>query len=204
MNNVVIYIPSQNGKAEEAEHYASLFENCDVIGMDYTSTTPWEARVEFSKLFDSIGKSYKSVKIIGNSLGAFFAMHALSEKKIDTAFFISPIVNMQKLIEDMMKWENISEDALHKAGIIETSFGQTLSWEYLSYVKTQQISWAVPTHILYGENDNFTSLTTISEFAEQISATLTVMEKGEHWFHTAEQMKFLDNWIQELDLSRET
>jgi len=26
-------------------------------------------------------------------------------------------------------------------------------------------------------------------------AELTVMEEGEHWFHTDEQMRFLDNWI---------
>ena len=25
--------------------------------------------------------------------------------------------------------------------------------------------------------------------------TLTVMRNGEHWFHTEEQMKFLDEWI---------
>ncbi len=32
-------------------------------------------------------------------------------------------------------------------------------------------------------------------FAEQHNAELTVMENGEHWFHTAEQMAFLDAWI---------
>ena len=25
--------------------------------------------------------------------------------------------------------------------------------------------------------------------------TLTVLEDGEHWFHTAQQMRFLDDWI---------
>lgn len=36
---------------------------------------------------------------------------------------------------------------------------------------------------------------TIYKFAQRIGATLTVMKGGEHWFHTNEQMKFLDNWI---------
>ena len=31
--------------------------------------------------------------------------------------------------------------------------------------------------------------------AWQNSNRLTVMENGEHWFHTEEQMKFLDEWI---------
>ena len=32
-------------------------------------------------------------------------------------------------------------------------------------------------------------------FAEQTGAEMTVMEGGEHWFHTEEQMAFLDQWI---------
>ena len=41
------------------------------------------------------------------------------------------------------------------------------------------------------------SLETITDFANKHQATLTVMEGGEHWFHTEEQMLFLDNWIKE-------
>ena len=29
-------------------------------------------------------------------------------------------------------------------------------------------------------------------------ARLTVMENGEHWFHTAEQLAFLDGWVKEV------
>ena len=36
---------------------------------------------------------------------------------------------------------------------------------------------------------------TISAFAGKTGAALTVMPGGEHWFHTAEQMQFLDVWI---------
>ena len=35
----------------------------------------------------------------------------------------------------------------------------------------------------------------IKKFANKAGATLTVMEGGEHWFHTEEQMEFLDRWI---------
>ena len=40
------------------------------------------------------------------------------------------------------------------------------------------------------------SIETITDFANKHQATLTVMEGGEHWFHTEEQMVFLDNWIE--------
>ncbi len=198
MDSIVVYIHGQGGNAEEALHYKPFFENCDVIGLDYASQTPWEAAEEFPELFDSVCEKYRSVIVIANSIGAFFAMNALADKKVEKAFFISPVVNMQKLIEDMMALANISEAELQKKGTVETDFGQTLSWEYLCYVRSHRISWNIPTHILYGGKDNLTSIKTISEFAEQIGATLTVMENGEHWFHTEEQMSFLDKWISSL------
>ena len=60
--------------------------------------------------------------------------------------------------------------------------------------------WNVPTCILYGEHDNLTSVETVSAFATRHHAELTVMPDGEHWFHTEEQMQFLDHWIRERGL----
>ena len=76
-----------------------------------------------------------------------------------------------------------------------SDFGEDLSWEYLCYVRSHPIQWNCPTAVLYGSRDDLTSYETISTFAEKHHADLTVMENGEHWFHTEEQMKFLDNWI---------
>ena len=84
-------------------------------------------------------------------------MNALSEEQIDRALFISPIVNMERLITDMMMWANVTEE----------------------------------------EKDHLTSMKTISGFSNQTGASLTVMKSGEHWFHTEEQMEFLDHWIRE-------
>ena len=39
------------------------------------------------------------------------------------------------------------------------------------------------------------NIRTITADKERIGAELTVMKNGEHWFHTAEQMTFLDGWI---------
>lgn len=199
MDKVVIYIHGKSGNAEEASHYKPLFSNCDVVGLNYTAQYPWEAKKEFPLLFDLICKHYRSVQIVANSIGAYFAMNALSDKQIEKAYFISPIVNMEKLIVDMMSWTNVTEDELRDKKEIKTTFGEALSWEYLCYVKENPITWKIPTNILFGEKDNLTSFATISEFAEQTNATLTVMRNGEHWFHTEEQMKFLDEWINKSD-----
>lgn len=196
MGNTIVYIHGQGGNAEEAKHYEPLFPDCKVIGFDYTSQNPWEAKEEFPNFFDSF--CGQKVTVIANSIGAFFVMNALSEARIEKAYFISPVVNMEKLILDMMLWAGVGEDRLREEGEIETAFRQTLSWEYLSYVREHPIAWEVPTHVLYGSEDNLTSMETISEFVKETGATLTVMEGGEHWFHTEEQMRFLDGWIEEV------
>ncbi len=195
MKNLVIYVHGKGGTAEEAKHYQPLFAESDVIGFDYKSQNPWEAKSEFSDFYDLHSKGYESVILVANSIGAFFSMNALAEKKISKALFISPIVNMERLIMDMMIWSNVTEDELCSKREISTDFGETLSWEYLRYVRKHPIKWNIPTCILYGANDNLTSIETVSGFSEQTGAILTVMNNGEHWFHTDEQMEFLDNWV---------
>ena len=195
MRRLVIYVHGKGGNAEEANHYRPLFTDSDVIGFDYKSQNPWEAKNEFSCFYDLHSKGYDSVILIANSIGAFFSMSALAEKQIAQAMFISPIVNMEKLISDMMMCSHVTEEELRSKKEITTGFGETLSWEYLRYVRMHPIEWNIPTCIIYGEKDNLTPGEIISEFADRIGAALTVMKDGEHWFHTDVQMEFLDNWI---------
>ena len=195
MKSLIIYIHGKGGNADEALHYKSLFPDSDVIGFDYKSNTPWDAKKEFSDYFDSVANGYDEVCLIANSIGAFFSMNALSQKPIKKAYFISPMVNLEKLICNMMMWADVTEDTLREKKEIATDFGETLSWEYLCYVRENPIEWKIPTQILYGSTDNLTTLKTMQEFANKVGATITVMEGGEHWFHTDEQMQFLDRWI---------
>jgi len=98
-------------------------------------------------------------------------MSALTKKQVAQAILISPVVNMEKLIVDMMMWANVTEEEL-------------------------RIKKEIPTE--FGEKDNLTSIETISEFAGRIGASLTVMKDGEHWFHTEQQMEFLDDWLRNI------
>lgn len=194
-DTLVLYIHGKGGTAGEAEHYKALFPGCDVVGLDYRAETPWEAKAEFPALFQRLSAEHNRVILIANSIGAYFSMCALPQKQIAKAYFISPVVDMEKLICNMMGWANVSEDDLRKKGIIETAFGETLSWDYLCYVRCHPLCWTVPTEVLYGGQDNLTDRNTISVFANDNQTKLTVMENGEHWFHTPEQMRFLDAWI---------
>ncbi len=191
----VLYVHGKGGNASESTHYEKLFPNCKVIGLDYKTFSPWETGKEIHEAVASLKAEAESIILVASSIGAFFSMNANLNGLIEKAYFISPVVNMEKLICDMMKWANVTEAELEQRKIIPTDFGEELSWEYLCYVRAHPLNWQVPTSILYGENDNLTSIETMSEFAEKFGATLTVMNGGEHWFHTEEEMKFLDEWI---------
>ena len=196
MKNAIIYIPGKGGSAKEAEYYRKFFnDSFDIIGFNYKSEKPWDAKVEFSNYFDSFMQKYNKIMLIANSLGAYFSLISLADKKIEKAMLISPIVDMERLILDMMISENVSKEELRIKKEIETSFGEILSWEYLTYVIKDTISWNIPTEVLYGEKDTTTSIDTINNFVKKINANLTIMSGGEHWFHTKEQMEFLDKWF---------
>ena len=196
MKNVIVYVHGKGGNAEEANYYRKFFnDDFDIIGFDYKSENPWDAKSEFSDYFDFIIPEYNKTILIANSIGAYFSLISLADKKIEKAMLISLIVDMERLILDMMTRANVSEEELSIKKEIETPFGETLSWEYLSYVRKNPIHWNILTEILYAEKDNMTSISTITDFSEKINANVTVMTGGEHWFHTKEQMDFLDNWI---------
>ena len=195
MKHIMIYVHGKGGSAAEAEHYKALFPEAEVLGFDYRAQTPWEAKAEFPQFFEKQRKQCDRLTLAANSIGAFFSMSSLDETLIDRSYFISPVVDMKNLIENIMLWTGVSERELAEKQEIPTQFGETLSWAYLTYVREHPVLWQVPTRILYGAHDNLTSLETIRAFAEKTGAELTVMPDGEHWFHTERQMQFLDQWI---------
>ena len=195
MKHIMIYVHGKGGSAAEAEHYKALFPEAEVFGFDYRAQTPWEAKAEFPQFFEKQRKQCDRLTLAANSIGAFFSMSSLDETLIDRSYFISPVVDMKNLIENIMLWTGVSERELAEKQEIPTQFGETLSWAYLTYVREHPVLWQVPTRILYGAHDNLSSLETIRAFAEKTGAELTVMPDGEHWFHTERQMQFLDQWI---------
>ena len=75
---------------------------------------------------DWVGVRWDSISLRANSIGAYFAMLALDSPS--KALLVSPILDMERLILDMMRWANVTERELSEKGEVATSFGQTLSW----------------------------------------------------------------------------
>lgn len=195
MKKVIIYVHGKGGNASEADCYKKLCRGYDIYGVDYSENLPWLVSGQIKQSYDSLEKQYDEISLITNSIGTYFAMLALQYTRIKKAYFISPILDMDKLITDMMKLSGVSESELEEKKQIHTDSGETLSWEYLTYVRNNPIQWNVPTSILYAEKDNLTSRQTVDEFIKKHNASLCVMENGEHWFHTEKQLLFLNNWL---------
>ena len=194
-NKAVLYVHGKGGNAAEAAFYEAIFPECDVMGFDYKAETPWESIGEFQSEAKRLLAEYDGIILVANSIGAYFSLLSLADMPIEKAYFISPIANMEKLICDMMHWAGVTEDELQEKGVIATDFGEDLSWEYLAWVRSHPVSWHIPTEILYGSEDNLQSMDTVKAFAAGCGAGLTVMEHGEHWFHTEEQLRFLREWL---------
>lgn len=196
MGKVYLYVHGKGGNAKEAEQYIGVVDGV-VDAVEYEDYSPCVVKELILEKFLQLEKEYDEINIIANSIGAYFSMLALQNKNVKNAFFISPIVDMEKLILNMMAFANVSEKELESKKEIKTNFGETLSWKYLCFVRQNPIIWHAHTFVLYGEKDNMTSLETIENFVKGHDALLSVMKNGEHWFHKKEQMDFLYCWLKD-------
>ncbi len=196
---LVLYIHGKGGSAAECEYYKSLFPGCEVCGLDYQTCTPWETGAEIRDAVIRLKEQHENIVLIASSIGACFCLHAGIGPLIRKAYFISPVVDMERMISGLMSMAEVTEEQLKEAVVIPTAFVEDLSWEYLCYVREHPVRWDAPTEILYGSADALVPKETVAAFAEAHHAGLTVMENGEHWFHTEEQMRFLDAWIRSCE-----
>ena len=157
---------------------------------------PWEVVPELQAVYGFAQQRWKTIRLYANSIGAYFSLLAFRGDKLEKCLFVSPVLDMEKLIGNMMGWAGVTREQLKEAGEIPTAFGETLSWNYLTYASEHRIKkWDSPTAILYAGQDHLTARQTVDSFAQRFGCTVTVMENGEHWFHTEEQLAVLDAWL---------
>ena len=206
-DSVCLYIHGEGGNKEEAASAAAILcpHGFQVLGIDLPrhgarrecakAFVPWEMIPEMQDVLTYAKQRWQRVSLYAVSIGAYVSLLAFSDEQFEHCLFLSPVLDMVALIDKMMRWAAVSTEQLQAEKEIPTDFGETLSWRYLCYVREHPVSWRVPTRILYGARDNLTDMETISDFARKFRAELTVMLDGEHWFHTEEQLQFLNAWI---------
>lgn len=158
---------------------------------------PWVVVPELQTVWQYVADRWPDISLRATSIGAWLSMLAFQDKPLAQALFVSPVVDMESLIINMMQWAGVTEEQLHEEGEIPTTFGETLSWTYLCWVREHPIDWNIPTRMLYAGKDRMTPRPVMEAFCKQSGAQLTVMEEGEHWFHTPEQLDVLHTWESE-------
>ena len=208
-SKVYLYIHGKMGCKEEALPFAELAcpAGYQVLAIDLPEHGQrkgsaekfllWFALRDIRLVYQYSVLHWKQVSLRATSIGAWFAMLALEEKPIRNALFVSPVVDMEALIVGMMQGAGVTEAQLRQAGEIPTDLGETLSWPYLCWVREHPLHWHGRTQVLYGDQDTLTSCTMIERFRRECGAHLTIMEGGEHWFHTPVQMAVLQSWEEE-------
>ncbi len=154
--------------------------------------------VELLKIYDFVSEKYNEINLWACSLGAYFSLVAYQEIKFKQCLFLSPVVDMQRLIENMMNWFDISEEKLKELMVIELPIGETLYYDYYCCVRDHSIiNWNNRTMILYGEKDSLCEYDYVKRFTDRFKCDLRIMKNGEHFFHLDDQLEFYQKWLEE-------
>lgn len=174
----------EHGDRKEDKEYLCKVQNCVK---------------DLKTIMDYAKENYNQINIFACSMGVYFSLLAYQNEKIDLCLFLSPVVNMKHIIDNMMSSCSVTEKELKERKEIKTDFGQTLYWDYYLYVKNNPIeTWNKKTFILYGRKDNMQSEKLIKEFSIKNDINLNILENGEHFFHTKEELKYYNDWINNI------
>lgn len=208
-DRVFLYIHGQGGNKDEAEIIAPTIcsRGWQLLSLDLPGHgdrtddsdrfVPWCVVPELTKIIEYVKEQWTEISLYASSIGAWFSLLGFADEKFNQCLFVSPVLDMKRLISDMMRLENVSEERLKQELIIPTSLGQTLSWEYWRYASDNPIvKCDSPTRILYAEDDKMITRNTVDEFTSKFNCDLTVVKNCEHWFHTPPQLKILREWVE--------
>ena len=75
--------------------------------------------------------------------------------------------------------------------------GETLSWDYLQYVKQNKISiWNNKIYIIMGDNDELTDLNTVNNFVDKFNCDIEYIKDGKHYLNLDNHQNIIQNWLE--------
>lgn len=179
-DKVFLFVHGLHGRKEEAREFAEVAvpKGYQVLGIDLpVERKPWEVLSLLVEVRDYLYQNWKSVSIRANSIGSWHSLIAFQGIKVERALFVSPLLDMRKFIEEQTSREE----------------------DYYEWVIKNPITqWDALTYILRPENDLVVSEAVGSAFISQHRCQVTIMPDGEHWFHTPEQLAFLEEWEENI------
>lgn len=93
-----LYIHEKMGFKEEAEFFAEI--------------ACWCVVPELKTVLRYMQQHFKTIGLRANSIGAWFAMQSFDGPEFEQCLFVSPVLDMEKLIQNMMLWAGVAEERL--------------------------------------------------------------------------------------------
>ena len=125
--NVYLYLHGRNGCKEEAERFAATAceAGWQVLAIDLPGhgarknspeqLLPWVAVPEIEAVYARMKPVWAHIRLYGVSIGAWLAMQALQADAPEQALLVSPVVDMEALITNMMQAADVTEEQLQQA-----------------------------------------------------------------------------------------
>lgn len=87
-----------------------------------------DSRTELTRVMAYAKAHWRTTNVRATSIGAYFARLAFAAP--EKALFVSPIVDMERLICDRICAAGITEQILRERGMYPAREGDMLSWDY--------------------------------------------------------------------------
>lgn len=167
-------------------------------GADYPCN-PWNGLSDLLAVYQyACGIAHK-ISFFACSLGAYHTMLAYPRIKVEKFFFLSPMVDMEHVIEGMMTAAGVTQDRLEREKYISVQDGPPLDWAYYCYVREHPIRYpqhgSEPIVMLRGEKDMLCTQRDAKAFADWYSAKLTIAPGAEHFFYLPEHLNLFSKWM---------
>ena len=205
-NKVYVHVHGKMSRKEYAESFAAIAETKGYQTLsfdlpehgertDSKRCDVWDGVSDLRTISDYAFANWEQVSLYACSIGAYFSLNAYNTMPFEKALFQSPIVDMERLIKNMMLWSGVTEAELESKKEIPSPV-DTLRWDYYQYIISHPITqWNIPTAILYGGKDNLQPEESVRAFAEKFDCSLTVSENSEHPFMAQSDALIVENWL---------
>ena len=139
-----LFVHGQFGHKEEALPFAEIVcPDAQVLSVDLPNHgtrqnrnekfAPWTAVPELTRVMAYARAHWRTINVRATSIGAYCARLAFGAP--EKALFVSPIVDMERLICGRIHAAGITEQILHERGEYPAREGDTLSWDCLCWVR---------------------------------------------------------------------
>lgn len=205
-NKVYVHVHGKMSRKEYAESFAAIAETKGYQTLsfdlpehgertDSKRCDVWDGVSDLRTISDYAFANWERVSLYACSIGAYFSLNAYNTMPFEKALFQSPIVDMERLVKNMMLWSGVTEAELESKKEIPSPV-DTLRWDYYQYIISHPITqWNIPTAILYGGKDNLQPEESVRAFAEKFGCSLTVSENSEHPFMAQSDALIVENWL---------